>query len=172
MPRFLPYACALFSAAALLCGCAGTNQYASSSEDIQEIASANSGVQSSTQKHFLGLTIPYRIDVQQGNFVSREMVAQIKDKMKSPEGMTQEQVRFVMGTPLLDDMFHKDRWDYVFRLQKSDGNVLASHVTIFFKDGKVASLEGGDLPTENDYLSLIAGKTPPKSAPADSAKKE
>ncbi|MDF3036978.1 MAG: outer membrane protein assembly factor BamE, partial [Paucimonas sp.] len=133
--------------------------------------SENSGVQTSKGKRFLGVFTPYRIDVQQGNFVSREMVAQLKEKMRSPEGITQEQVLFVMGTPMVDDMFHKDRWDYPFRLKKSNGDVLTSHVSVFFKDGRLVNLEGGDLPTENDYLSLIAGKAAPTPAAPDSTKK-
>jgi outer membrane protein assembly factor BamE len=179
MPRFSPFASSfpLLFSAALLSGCANNSLYTSSSEDMQAISAQNSGVQNIQQKHFLGLTIPYRIDIQQGNFVSREMVAQVKEKMKSPEGMTPEQVRFVMGTPLLNDMFHKDRWDYPFRLQKSNGDILASNVTILFKDDKVASVIGGDLPTENDYLTLIAGSVPmqtidsPADAPKDPLKK-
>ena len=51
---------------------------------------------------------PYRIEIQQGNYVSQDMVAQLKP------GMTKEQVRFVLGTPLVTDIFHADRWDYVY----------------------------------------------------------
>ena len=54
---------------------------------------------------------PYRIEIQQGNFVSQEMVSQLK------LGMSKDQVRFVLGTPLITDSFHADRWDYVFRRQ-------------------------------------------------------
>ena len=61
-----------------------------------------------------GLT-PYRIDIQQGNFVSQEMVAQLKP------GMSKDQVRFVLGTPLLADIFHGDRWDYVYWRQAPGG---------------------------------------------------
>ena len=119
------------------------------------------GVQTSKQRRFLGIFSPYRVDIQQGNFVSREMVAQLK------EGMTPDQVRFVMGTPLLTDMFHKDRWDYPFRLQKSSGEIISSRVTVFFKDARLARLEGGnDLPTEQDYLALIAGRTGSAAPPA------
>ena len=54
---------------------------------------------------------PYRIDVRQGNYVTQDMVAQLKP------GMTREQVRFVLGTPLVADVFHSDRWDYIYRFQ-------------------------------------------------------
>ena len=58
---------------------------------------------------------PYKIDIQQGNFISQEMVAQLKP------GMSKEQVRLALGTPLLADAFHADRWDYVYWREAPDG---------------------------------------------------
>ncbi len=114
---------------------------------------ATSGVQVKREKRFLGIFSPYRPDIQQGNFVSQEMVAQLK------EGMTQDQVIFLLGTPLLTDVFHGDRWDYAFRMQKGNGEITSSRVTVHFKDKLVSSFEGGgDLPTEKDYLARIADK--------------
>ena len=55
---------------------------------------------------------PYRIDIRQGNYITQEMVAQLKP------GMTRDQVRFILGTPLVVDPFHKNRWDYVHRLER------------------------------------------------------
>lgn len=116
-------------------------------------AAATSGVQVKREKRFLGIFSPYRPDIQQGNFVSQEMVAQLK------EGMTQDQVIFLLGTPLLTDVFHADRWDYAFRMQKGNGEITSSRVTVHFKDKLVSSFEGGgDLPTEKDYLARIADK--------------
>jgi outer membrane protein assembly factor BamE len=114
-------------------------------------ATAGTGVQTVRQRRFLGFLSPYRIDIQQGNFVSQEMVLQLK------EGMTHDQVRFVLGTPLLTDIFHADRWDYPFRLQKGNGEVTTSRVTVLFKDNRLVRFEGGDLPTEQDYLARLAG---------------
>lgn len=137
-----------------------------------EAASASAvGVQTTRESRFLGFLTPYRPDIQQGNFVSREMLSQLK------EGMTPEQVRFVLGTPLLADAFHADRWDYVFRLKRGNGEVTSSRVSVFFKDNRLVRHEGGDLPTEAEYLARIAGAIPlPKdnvlrpsqSAPASS----
>lgn len=79
---------------------------------------------------------PYRIDVRQGNFVDQAMVAQLKP------GMSREQVRFVLGTPLVTDVFHADRWDYVYRLQPGKGEVQQRRLTVVFEDGKLARLEG------------------------------
>jgi outer membrane protein assembly factor BamE len=111
-------------------------------------------------RRFLGIFAPYRVDVQQGNFISREMVDQLKEGMQRPEGVTPEQVRFVLGTPLLNDIFHADRWDYAFRLQRRNGEVIASRVTVFFKDNRVARIDSGILPTEKEYLAFLAGAAP------------
>ena len=83
-----------------------------------------------------GILSPYRIDIQQGNFVSQEMVAQLKP------GMTKEQVRFVLGTPLVTDIFHTERWDYVYTLQRRGAPLQQRHLAVFFQDGKLARLDG------------------------------
>jgi outer membrane protein assembly factor BamE len=115
-------------------------------------------------RKFLGIFAPYRVDVQQGNFISREMVTQLNEGMQRPEGVTREHVRFALGTPLLTDIFHADRWDYVFRLQKRSGEVISSRVTVFFKDNRLARVESGELPTEQEYLAFIAGDAPDASS--------
>ena len=92
---------------------------------------------------------PYKITVQQGNFISQEQASQLK------EGMTREQVRFLLGTALLTDMFHEDRWDYPFRLQKPNGEVVTSKLAIYFKNNTVEKFDGGVLPTEKEYLAHI-----------------
>lgn len=131
--------------------------------------SSSSGVQTLKERRFLGIFSPYRVDIQQGNFVSREMVAQVRENMKSKEGMTPEQVRFVMGTPLIMDIFHQDRWDYVFRLEKNNGDVILSDVTVYFENNRLKRLEGGDLPNEKDYLALIAGTPAAPEKPSATA---
>jgi outer membrane protein assembly factor BamE len=79
---------------------------------------------------------PYRMEIQQGNFVSQEMVAQLK------LGMTKDQVRFVLGTPLITDSFHADRWDYVFRRQKANSKELEHHrLVVFFQDSKLVRMD-------------------------------
>jgi outer membrane protein assembly factor BamE len=80
---------------------------------------------------------PYRIDIQQGNVVSHEQVAQLKP------GMTKEQVRFLLGTPLLVDIFHQQRWDFVYRYEKGGTReVEASRVAVLFAaDNKVEKIE-------------------------------
>ncbi|EJM98176.1 outer membrane protein assembly factor BamE [Herbaspirillum sp. YR522] len=128
-------------------------------------AADTSGVKVSGKSGSLfGFLRPYRIDIQQGNFVSKEMVAQLRP------GLTRDQVRFVLGTPLLNDMFHANRWDYDFRLAKGNGEIMASRVSVFFKDDLVEHIEGGEnLPTESEYLTLITNaKTGSKAKLVDS----
>lgn len=115
-------------------------------------AAATAGVQTIQERRRFGFLTPYRTDIQQGNFISSEMVAQLKP------GMTPDQVRFVLGTPLLTDMFHQNRWDYVFALKRSNGEVTRSQLTLFFRDGRLDRWDGGNLPTEEEYLDRIAGK--------------
>lgn len=84
----------------------------------------------------LSLLKPYRIDVRQGNFVTQEMVAQLK------VGQTREQVRFILGSPLIEDVFHAKRWDYVYRLAKGGTTVSERRLTVHFADEKLVRLEG------------------------------
>jgi outer membrane protein assembly factor BamE len=79
---------------------------------------------------------PYRIDVRQGNFVTQEMVAQLKP------GLTRDQVRFILGSPLVADMFHVDRWDYVYRFRSGNTEVQQRSLTVFFQDNKLARVAG------------------------------
>lgn len=119
-------------------------------------AAANAGaqtVQASKLQKFLWFFSPYRPDIQQGNFVSQEMLSQLK------VGQTREQVRFILGTPLLTDVFHENRWDYPFYLARGNGELTSSRVTVYFKDDKVDRIDGGNLPTEREYIERIAGKS-------------
>ena len=82
------------------------------------------------------LLTPYRIDVRQGNFVSQDMVAQLKP------GQSRDQVRFILGTPLVTDPFHAERWDYVYRFQPGRGEVQQRRLAVYFADGKLTRVEG------------------------------
>jgi outer membrane protein assembly factor BamE len=125
-------------------------------------APATAGVQKIEEGRFLGILSPYRIDIQQGNFISSEIMTQLQDGMKRKEGMTKDQVRFLLGTPLITDVFHGNRWDYVFRLQRNNGEIITSHVSAVFDGNKLSKIDGTNLPTEKDYISLIAGSSASK----------
>jgi outer membrane protein assembly factor BamE len=80
---------------------------------------------------------PYQMEIQQGNFVDQEMVSRLKP------GMTRDQVRFILGTPLVSDMFHADRWDYVFsRRPQGGGAVEQRRLAVYFSEGKLSKIDG------------------------------
>jgi len=94
---------------------------------------------------------PYRMDIRQGNFVSQDMVAQLKP------GLSKEQVRFILGTPLVNDMFHADRWDYVYRFQPGSGAAQQRRLSLYFKDGRLERAEG----------DVVAAQAPAPAAAKD-----
>ncbi|HEX7935733.1 MAG TPA: outer membrane protein assembly factor BamE [Paraburkholderia sp.] len=103
---------------------------------------------------------PYRITVVQGNFVSKEAAAQMQ------VGMSRAQVRQLLGTPLLTDMFHADRWDYVFYFKRGSTSVVQQRdFVIQFSGDRVASWSGGeDLPSNLELLAEIDGDKRGKKA--------
>lgn len=82
------------------------------------------------------LPIVYKIDVQQGNVVTQEMLSQLQP------GMEKAKVRYIMGTPLIVDVFHQDRWDYVYTMQERGGKRSQRTVSLFFKDDRLDHVEG------------------------------
>ncbi len=151
------------SALLALSGCATrtpmaeVTQASTALDAAKSAATANAGATTTkvTQlQKFLWVLSPYRPDIQQGNFISQEMLALLK------VGQTRDQVKFLLGTPLLQDIFHADRWDYPFYLARGNGELTSSRVTVYFgKDGKVEKFDGGNLPTEREYIERIAGKS-------------
>lgn len=88
-----------------------------------------------------GLFQPYRIEIPQGNYVDQTMLRQVKP------GMTREQVRFALGTPLLSDPFRADRWEYVFTFKHPNGSVDMRRASVLFDDtNKVASVQADSIP--------------------------
>ena len=79
---------------------------------------------------------PYRIDIQQGNYISSDLVGQLRP------GMSKEQVRLTLGTPLLTDIFHADRWDYVYYRERPGAKTEQRKLTVFVEDGKLTRLDG------------------------------
>jgi outer membrane protein assembly factor BamE len=93
---------------------------------------------------------PYVPDVVQGNFISSEQYAKLQ------LGMTREQVRQILGTPLLASYFHANRWDYIFEFKRAGQTVgKERHVTVFFDGDKVVKFEGDALPTEVELVAEI-----------------
>ena len=95
---------------------------------------------------------PYVPDVVQGNFISSEQYAKLQ------VGQSREQVRQILGTPLLASYFHANRWDYVFEFKRS-GQKMAKErrVTVFFEGDKLVKFQGDPLPTEVELVAEIDG---------------
>jgi outer membrane protein assembly factor BamE len=178
-PRRAPLVAALVCAALTLSGCAAwrnqtrpaapvsTAPDAIAADADKAAAAANAGAQTTNVtklQKFLWVLSPYRPDIQQGNFVSQEMLNQLK------VGQTRDQVKFILGTPLLTDIFHADRWDYPFYLARGNGELTTSRVSVYFKDNKVERVDGGNLPSEREYIARIAG--PARVAAKEAPKKE
>lgn len=101
---------------------------------------------------------PYKIDVVQGNFVSREQADSLKP------GMSRPQVRDILGTPLLVSVFHADRWDYMFTFRRQGLEPQARKVTVFFKGNLLDRFEADNLPTEAEFVSsLDSGRSTAKA---------
>ena len=113
---------------------------------------------SNTADKLLGVITPYRIDIMQGNVVTKELAALVKP------GMSREQVRDLIGSPLLTSAFHADRWDYVFTLRRQGVEPQRRTVVALFKDGKLDKLEVPELPSEQDFVGSVR---PPRSGGAE-----
>lgn len=127
-PRRAPFLLALLALAALLGGCQTWSTYM---PDVRQF-----GV--------------YRLDINQGNYLTQDMV----DKLKA--GQTRVQVRQVLGTPLLNSAFHENRWDYVYQYTRNGRIVEHRQFTVFFVDDKLARWEGDDAPVSAAQLNRLA----------------
>jgi len=147
-----PRAAALLAGIALLAGC-------QSASDVTSAMATGMASVTGWAPTFLG---PYRPDVHQGNIITQEMVDQLR------QGMSREQVRFMLGTPLLTSEFHKDRWDYPYYLNPLKGQVQSRRLTIHFKDNKLERFVSDEMPSESIADAQILGpnaKKAPKAPP-------
>jgi len=81
------------------------------------------------------LISPYKMDIRQGNFVTPDM----REKLK--KGMTKAQVRYVLGTPMVNDVFHGNRWDYLYRLERDGKEIEKQNLTLYFEGDNLAGIE-------------------------------
>jgi outer membrane protein assembly factor BamE len=95
---------------------------------------------SSCTSFYIPLLTPYKMDIRQGNFVTPAM----REKLKI--GMTKPQVQFVMGTALIQDVFHQNRWDYVYRYEHDRKIVAKQKMTLYFEGDKLARIVDGSQP--------------------------
>ncbi len=100
--------------------------------------------------NFLGVVTPYRVEVVQGNVVTREQAEAVR------VGMNRTQVRDILGSPLLTDAFHADRWDYVFTIRRQGAEPQLRRVVVRFDGETLKSIEtGGELPAEREFVASI-----------------
>lgn len=95
---------------------------------------------------------PYKVEVVQGNFVSSEQVQALQ------KGMTPDQVRQILGTPLVTSLFHGERWDYVFTLKRKGVAPQQRRLTVFFANGMLERHEGDTMPSEAEFVTALDGK--------------
>jgi outer membrane protein assembly factor BamE len=110
-------------------------------------------------KGFLAFIAPYKPDVIQGNVVTTEQIALVKP------GMTRAQVREALGSPLITDPFHNDRWDYVFTLKRQGFDDQARSFVVVFEKDAVQKIDAPALPSEDEFVASISRKKLPTSTP-------
>jgi outer membrane protein assembly factor BamE len=96
----------------------------------------------------------HKIEIQQGNILSEERLDLVKP------GMEQQQVRFALGTPLVQDPFHPERWDYIYQLTVEGEEKAAYRATLHFEEGRLVRIEreGAIPPTERASLERLTKK--------------
>ncbi len=103
-----------------------------------------------SEGNVLGLITPYRIDIVQGNVVTKEQLALVKP------GMSRVQVRDLLGSPLLADMFHADRWDYVFTIKRPGTQPQRRSIVAWFDGDTLKKLDApDDVPAEREFVAAI-----------------
>lgn len=119
------------------------------------------------------LFTPYKMDIQQGNVVTQDMISKVK------LGMTRSQVRFALGTPLVVDPFHTDRWDYVYYFQKAGTSIEHRRIVVIFQDDKLVRIEGDVVPEKTVAKQStpaqdkpVPASPPPAVPPSATAKPE
>ena len=105
----------------------------------------------------IGLIKPYRIDVVQGNVVTREQYERVKP------GMSRAQVRDMLGSPMVTDVFHTDRWDYIFTIVRPGTPTQRRSVVAIFDGDKLKSISAPELPTEREFVASITRSNMPTS---------
>ena len=129
-------------------------------------AAAGCGSLDNVSNRLVGAITPYKMDVVQGNFVSKEQVEALKP------GMTRQQVRDMLGTALVTSAFHADRWDYVFTLKRQGVAPQERKLAVFFKGNVLDRFEGDQMPTEAEFVATLDAKRSGAKVPVLEASEE
>lgn len=113
-----------------------------------------------------GIVTPYKVEIVQGNVISREQVEQLKP------GMSRQQVRDLLGTPLVASLFHNDRWDYVFTLKRQGAEPQQRRLTVFFKGEALERFEGDPMPSEAEFVASLENRRGASKVPVLEASEE
>ncbi|MCK9687686.1 outer membrane protein assembly factor BamE [Scleromatobacter humisilvae] len=124
------------------------------------VESVTSGLnEPASLKGFIAFVSPYKPDVIQGNVVTTEQITQVKP------GMTKVQVKEILGSPLITDPFHADRWDYVFTLKRQGFDDQQRAFAVVFEKDAVLKIDAPVLPSEDEFVASISRKKLPTSTP-------
>ena len=96
---------------------------------------------------------PYKVDVVQGNFVSKEQVEALQP------GMSRQQIRDILGTPLVTSVFHGDRWEYVFTIKRPGEDIQTRKLTVFFQGDLLQRFEGDPMPSETEFVATLGSRS-------------
>jgi len=100
-------------------------------------------------RKFADTITPYKVEVVQGNVVTKQQVEALQ------QGMSRQQVKDVLGTPLLTSVFHSDRWDYVFTIKRPGVPEQTRKFSVFFKDDALERFEGDEMPSEDEFVASL-----------------
>ncbi len=112
------------------------------------LLSACSSISDASRSTLHALT-PYKVEVVQGNFVSREQVQALQ------RGMSRQQVREILGTPLITSVFHADRWEYVFTIKRQGVAEQNRKLTVYFSGERFSRAEGDEMPSEEEFVASL-----------------
>ena len=100
-------------------------------------------------RKFADSITPYKVEVVQGNVITKEQVDALQ------KGMSRQQVRDLLGTPLLTSVFHSNRWDYVFTIKRKGVPEQERRFTVFFDDSGLERYEGDEMPSEQEFVASV-----------------
>ncbi|ART49713.1 outer membrane protein assembly factor BamE [Acidovorax carolinensis] len=107
----------------------------------------------SASNRLASVVTPYKVNVVQGNFVSREQVEALAP------GMSRQQVRDILGTPLVTSLFHAERWEYVFTIKRPGEDLQTRKLTLFFQGDLLQRFDGDTMPSEAEFVASLGSRS-------------
>ena len=131
---------------------------------------AGCGTFDDVSRTMTGALTPHKIEIVQGNFISKEQVEALQPRM------SRQQVREILGTPLVTSLFHDNRWDYVFTLKRPGVEPQRRKLTVWFQGEGFERVEGDPMPSEAEFVATLdnrrkGGKVPPLQATEEQLQK-